>query len=116
MFPNRVLREGGELAGRINYLRNCDGTDGWGNPFRYVGFSGPAHALVFSCGRDGVLLTGGNDPDDLNSWGQRGQYYSNQTLKRELPKWGIVFVAIYLCLLLVEHCHRRSHAEKIGRV
>jgi hypothetical protein len=99
---NWVLREGGELAGRINYLGNSDGTDAWGNPFRYAGFIPPTQALVYSCGQDGVSLTDGNDPDDLNSWGQHGQYYSKRALRRELLKWGTVFVGIYLGLLLLE--------------
>ncbi|MFT5129086.1 MAG: hypothetical protein ACI8W8_002706 [Rhodothermales bacterium] len=39
-------------------------------------------------------------------------YYSNQTRRRELSKWGTVFLLVYLTFLLTEHCHKRSRQEE----
>ncbi len=43
-------------------------TDGWGNAFVYVLDANlPDGFGIYSCGRDGVTSSNGNDPDDLNT-------------------------------------------------
>jgi type II secretion system protein G len=44
-------------------------SDGWGNAYVYVLDADlPGGFGVYSCGRDGVTASNGNDPDDLNTW------------------------------------------------
>lgn len=45
-------------------------TDPWNRPYRYVAGDGyPGGFGIYCCGKDGVSATRGNDPDDINSWG-----------------------------------------------
>ena len=55
-------------------LADLPSNDSWGNPFQFVelnetGIYGCDSILhVYSMGSDGVSLSDGNDPDDINSW------------------------------------------------
>jgi hypothetical protein len=53
---------------RITYL-TLEPYDPWGNPYQVVFNTGslPA-ARIYSLGPDGISMTEGNDPDDINSW------------------------------------------------
>lgn len=47
-------------------------SDAWGNPYRYLAGEGLKDGFgLYSCGPDGVSLSAGNDPDDLNTWSDK---------------------------------------------
>ncbi|NQU23326.1 MAG: hypothetical protein HQ567_18760 [Candidatus Nealsonbacteria bacterium] len=84
------------LAGRLpansrfaDGLGEPPGCDRWGNPYRFVrnvrSPDGQHMAIgVYSTGHDGVSRTGGNDPDDINSWDADSmEYYVQERQLRD---------------------------------
>src|SRR5687768_4202115 len=57
------------LAALGSYTRGQYLKDGWGNPYVYV-LPGPGSNRfgIYSLGKDGASKSGGNDPDDINTW------------------------------------------------
>jgi type II secretion system protein G len=55
----------------------CVPKDGWNNAFVYLVDPGLAEGFgIYSCGRDGVSSSHGNDRDDLNTWSRRRAWFS----------------------------------------
>jgi hypothetical protein len=57
--------------------------DPWGRPYRVVALAGESDERLgfYSVGRDGVSASGGNDPDDINSWTEATtRYYERESL------------------------------------
>jgi type II secretion system protein G len=77
-------------------------TDGWNNKLIYVLDPELAEGFgIYSCGRDGVSFSNGNDEADLNTWGRRRHwlaYYDDlmtrESRQRSVIKLGIIFLAI----------------------
>jgi general secretion pathway protein G len=70
---NAMISQPTNLPGwRGPYLKDCPAPplDPWGHPYVYIcpGVHNPKTFDLYSCGRDGVSRTGGDDPDDINNW------------------------------------------------
>ncbi len=79
--------------------------DVWGNEFGYVLNSDwPEGFGIYSCGRDGVTLSLGNDYDDLNTWNTQAPWndcYRIQTERREAISSAVSLVIILLIIAAV---------------
>ncbi len=52
--------------------------DGWGREFVYVPAPKLPHGFgIYSCGKDGLTASNGNDLDDLNTWNPRAPWRSH---------------------------------------
>jgi type II secretion system protein G len=85
------------------YLETTDvPKDDWGTNFSYVLDSNlPQGFGVYSCGRDGITVSNGNDTDDINTWNTQAPWracYEAQTMRREKIE-SIASVAIVLLIL-----------------
>ena len=72
-------------------------SDPWGHPYRYAEVTNAASATpdfrIYSMGKDGQSASGGNDPDDINSWDDHHvAYYGHVPLWR----YGVIFIVIQL--------------------
>ena len=76
--------------------------DAWGNEFRYVLDPNlPGGFGIYSCGRDGMTATNGNDRDDLHTWITHTRwppYYETLALKQDRIE-GAMSLAIVLLIL-----------------
>jgi hypothetical protein len=95
-------------------------TDSWRNPYRVVSEQrdGLRWLGFFSTGADGVSESKGNDPDDINSWGQDGYDHYIKVISLharnryiEEVTWIFLWVAP-VCGLIYELAARRSASRK----
>jgi hypothetical protein len=72
-------------------------SDPWGHPYRYTEVTNGASRLrdfrIHSMGEDGQSASGGNDPDDINSWDNHHLNYYN---RNRLWQYLITFIVIQL--------------------
>ena len=95
-------------------------TDSWHNPYRIVSEqrNGTRWLGVYSTGRDGVSESKGNDPDDINSWGQDGFNYYPKVIARDrrirnLKEASLIFLLVMPgCLLIYEGASRARASKK----
>lgn len=89
--------------------------DQWGNPYRCVfgkfrrpGIDRLYTIGIYSMGEDGISLSNGNDPDDINSWSDWPGYFYYQRFaeeeaaaKRNRQVWATVILTplVYLAFL-----------------
>jgi hypothetical protein len=86
--------------------------DPWGNP--YVCLRQPEHdedgllpRQVYSNGRDGLSNSGGNDPDDLNSWDDGSpDFYRNENGNKARQTWVLksllVLPLVFPCCIYIK--------------
>lgn len=97
------------------------GSDIWDNPFHARVKKTPSGPSIqfYSTGEDGISKSGGNDPDDINSWGQDGSEYYNPKLARIIQRRrAINTFQIFLIILGVSvacyECARRWLRYPVG--
>lgn len=89
------------LAGR-RWVQMADKipTDPWNRPYRYVAGDGyPGGFGIYSCGKDGLTFTQGNDPDDWNSWSdpdERRDTPARRRVKLSLAGGALAMLFFYL--------------------
>ena len=88
--------------------------DIWGNPYQIVehGKQGEISVHLYSCGLDGVSVSGGDDLDDINSWNfERRNYYQKfdtaRTHQKTVRATLILAPIMFIILLLVDRALRR---------
>ena len=110
-LPASVLTQLPPPSGRPDHV------DIWGNPYHIVHEQRDGAPFpfvgIYSCGQDGVSHTTGNDPDDLNTWGQDGTSHYRPIIRGEHARrrfWltAMIFAAIApLCYLVLRRSSRR---------
>jgi hypothetical protein len=74
--------------------------DGWGNAYVYVLDANlPGGFGIYSCGRDGVTSSNGNDLDDLNTWNYArpwAAYYEKQMRSDEIRRSAMLLAVTLL--------------------
>lgn len=102
-MPSALIPAGeSSLAILPENIRGNHETDPWGNPLMLVSEErgGGLWLGVYSMGRDGVSSSKGNDPDDLNSWGQDGHGFDGPEIHRgELLRVGGEILGLSVCFL-----------------
>lgn len=102
-----------------------DAIDPWGNPYRIVVRNDPedptGHFVgSYSTGADGASSTGGNDEDDINTWGQlsAGQVYYDEIkrwrFKRNVTAAAWKSLLIYPLLILIYEAFRGRLRYRAG--
>jgi type II secretion system protein G len=74
--------------------------DAWGNVYAYVLDANlPGGFGIYSCGRDGVISSNGNDLDDLNTWNRArpwAAYYAKQMRRVQIRRSAMPFAVALL--------------------
>ena len=97
--------------------------DLWGNPRRVIAEDRENGVFIgiYSAGMDGESSTNGNDPDDINSWGQIGKNHYPEAKRERAARqarvaglWGL-FAAVLFLLVFEWRMLRRPKRRKSKR-
>lgn len=93
-----------------NYLYDEEGSlDHWGNPYHIIheNRKGVSWIGLYSCGKDGLSASSGDDKDDINSWNIKNNDYYRKKISIEkrrnfikntiLKGFVLFFILIFLC-------------------
>lgn len=79
--------------------RSISRPDPWGNPYQYAEDTNAASRYrnfrIHSMGKDGQSSSGGNDPDDINSWDSHHREFYDR-----IPLWRVLIVFILIQLFI----------------
>ena len=107
-----------ETAEKSRYWKEIDKKDAWGRKMEIIecdrttprGDRYPIH--VYSLGQDGMSNSNGNDPDDINTWGDHHQkFYWTQIRNEEsygnliqsLWQAPLLFIILMLIIQFIRH-------------
>lgn len=82
------------------YIKQRSIRDGWHNIFvyNYPGKINTNSIDLYSTGGDGISVSGGNDPDDINNWDPERRWRKHYNSPRLIP--AIVLVVIVIILVI----------------
>jgi type II secretion system protein G len=88
--------------------------DPWGNPVHYIASQSlDGEFGLYSTGADGVSHSGGNDPDDWNSWSEDGRGRTTfMAIVREFPWFLWLALVAFAVAALAIIRSTRSHGAK----